>query len=168
MRQTTLPMKTRRNRQNRRPILTPIILVLALICFIHTHLLAGPVRPVVHAQTTLPAVAVHPAPTTTPQPAALSERDANIAIIRKVWGTDWQIGVAIADCESGLRADAVNRHNTDRSIDVGLFEVNSVHGWSEQQMLSPVANAGYAYAIYRQQGTTPWLSSEGCWGKETR
>jgi len=156
-------MKTRRNRYNRRPILTPIILVVAVIAFIHTHLLGQPARQIVHAQTSIAVADAASAPTPTATP---TEQEASITIIRKVWGRDWKIGVAIATCESGLRANAMNRDNTDLSNDVGLFEVNSVHGWTDQQMLDPVANAGYAYAMYAQQGTAPWESSQGCWGKE--
>lgn len=98
-----------------------------------------------------------------PEMADLPEREANIAIIKKIWTTDWQIGVAIASCESGLRAGAVNRHNSNGSIDVGLFQINSVHNYTEDEMLDPIANAGVAYAKYVKQGTNPWYSSESCW-----
>lgn len=98
-----------------------------------------------------------------PEMADVSEREANIAIIKKIWTNDWKIGVAIASCESGLRASAVNRHNSNGSIDVGLFQINSIHGYSETEMLDPIANAGVAYAKYVKQGTSPWYSSETCW-----
>jgi hypothetical protein len=90
-------------------------------------------------------------------------QEAMIGVIKKVWRKDWKIGVALARCESGLRPDAVNRYNRNGSVDVGLLQVNSVHGISEKDLLNPYANAGYAYAIYNEQGTGPWFSSRKCW-----
>lgn len=90
-------------------------------------------------------------------------RDEAIAIIKKVWRHDWKLGVALASCESGLRVTAINDSNTNGSTDTGLFQVNSIHGISREDLLNGYANAGYAYALYKEQGTNPWYSSEKCW-----
>lgn len=96
--------------------------------------------------------------------ANLSERENSIRIIKKIWGRDWKIGVAIATCESGLNSKAFNPNNSNGSTDTGLFQINSVHGWSKEELLNPIANAGIAYEKFVHQGTNPWYSSAKCWG----
>lgn len=92
--------------------------------------------------------------------APLPEREANIALIKKVWGKDASIGLAIAKCESGYRTHAQNV-NTNSSVDQGIFQVNSIHGMPE--MFNAVANISYAYTKFLEQGTGPWDSSKHCW-----
>lgn len=108
------------------------------------------------------------APYKEPEPATLSEQEANIQIIKKIWGRDWKTGVAIAKCESGLRSDAFNGHNTNGTFDAGLFQINQVHGWTKAQLLDPVANTGIAYAKFVEQGVAPWYSSAKCWRGEVK
>ena len=98
-----------------------------------------------------------------PEQATGSVREQSIAVIKKVWRADFEIGVALASCESGLRPTAVNEHNTNGSTDSGLFQINSVHNIQREDLMNPYANAGYAYAIYKEQGTGPWYSSAHCW-----
>ena len=93
----------------------------------------------------------------------VSERDRNIAIIKRVWGKDANTGLAISRCESGYRSEAVH-HNTNGTIDQSLFQINSVHNMPD--MDNPTANALYAYSLYQQQGTGPWSASSKCWGGE--
>jgi hypothetical protein len=90
-----------------------------------------------------------------------TEREQNIGLIKKIWGRDQEIGLAIAKCESGYRTHAVG-HNTNGTIDEGIFQANSVHGMPEMQVA--VANISYAYTLFLKQGTTPWDSSKHCWG----
>lgn len=104
-----------------------------------------------------------PQPYKDPPMAEEPEQQTNISIIKKIWTDAWKVGVAIASCESGLRHDAVNTHNSDGTIDVGLYQINSVHNWREADMMNPIANAAVAYAMYQRQGLTPWKSSEHCW-----
>ncbi len=101
------------------------------------------------ADSSSPPVAVHRT-----QPAAL---------IQQIWGEDWELGVAIAVCESELRADAVNTGNPDGSMDVGLFQINSIHGRSPAELRDPLANTRFAYSLFQTQGTAPWESSRSCW-----
>lgn len=95
--------------------------------------------------------------------ADLPEREANIRIIKKIWGRDAYIGIAIATCESGLRSNAFNGANTDGTWDAGLFQINRIHGWTKDELFDPVANAGIAYAKFIEQGKNPWYSSRHCW-----
>lgn len=65
---------------------------------------------------------------------------------------------AIAMGESGGDTNAINR-NTNGSIDVGLMQINSIHGYSKNQMLNPASNMTAAYKISKR-GTTfqPWVA----------
>ena len=72
--------------------------------------------------------------------------------------------LAIARCESSLKEDAVN-HNTNGSVDRGIFQINSVHNnkldelgldpWNEDD------NIKFARYLYNQSGKQPWV----CWTK---
>ena len=54
---------------------------------------------------------------------------------------------AIAGAESGYNTDAVNTANSNGTHDVGLFQINSVHGYSDSDMKDPVKNAAAAKKI---------------------
>ncbi len=91
------------------------------------------------------------------------DRAGSMAVIRRIWGDHWALGVSIARCESALEADAVHTGNPDGSVDVGLFQINSIHGWSQAELLDPSANTQFAYTLYQTYGTAPWESSRACW-----
>lgn len=95
-----------------------------------------------------------------PELAPLPERETNIALIKKVWGKDSKLGLAIARAESGYQTKVVN-YNTNGTVDQGVFQVNSVHEMPE--MDDAVANISYAYTMFLKQGTTPWDSSKIHW-----
>jgi len=118
-------MKTRRNRYNRRPILTPIILGVAVICFIHTHLLGQPARQIVHAQTTIRVAAAASTPAATPTP---TEHDQIVGYIKQVFGTDSDKAFELLTsptCHENrtLDPDAVNV-NADGSRDYSIFQID--------------------------------------------
>lgn len=69
----------------------------------------------------------------------------------------------IAKYESGLRPTAVNLHNDNGSIDVGLFQINTV--WFKtipycrlENLDNPISNAKCARYIYRIQGIEAWVA----------
>lgn len=64
---------------------------------------------------------------------------------------------AIALAESGGNSDIVG-HNRNGTIDVGLWQINSVHGYSESAMKDPRQNAAAAKKIHEQQGYTAWVA----------
>jgi hypothetical protein len=76
------------------------------------------------------------------------------------------MAAAVAMAESGGRSDAVG-HNTNGTIDNGLWQINSIHG--SQSTLDPLANARAAVSI-SQNGSTwrPWCTawSNGACGGE--
>lgn len=98
-----------------------------------------------------------------PTLAPLSEQQQSISAIKAIWRKDWKVGVAVARCESGLRVKALNTRNKNGTWDAGEFQVNQVHGIAMADLFNPYANAGYAYALYKEQGLSPWTSSESCW-----
>lgn len=82
--------------------------------------------------------------------------------IYEVFGIeDYKIALAIARSESGLREDAINAYNTNGTIDVGIFQINSVHfskeGCSLKEVATMQGNVDCAYSIYKQSGWNPWV-----------
>lgn len=96
-------------------------------------------------------------------PSVPMDRAATLDLIRTIWGEHWQLGAAIAACESALQANAIHSGNADGSEDVGLFQINSIHGRSRDELRDPVANTRFAYSLFQAQGTAPWESSRACW-----
>lgn len=71
--------------------------------------------------------------------------------IRLVFEDDAEDALKIAKCESGLRADAWNE-NTNGSVDVGVFQINSVHGIRAKWLLNDEVNIRVAKQIFDEQG----------------
>jgi hypothetical protein len=92
--------------------------------------------------------------------APLSEREANIALIKKIWGQDSKVGLEIARCESGYKTKGPHVANDNGTKDEGVFSINSVHGMPDME--NAVSNISYAYTMYLKQGLEPWRSSNGC------
>lgn len=83
------------------------------------------------------------------------------AAIKRIWGKDAPIGLAISSCESGTNPDKYHI-NDNGTIDFSVFQINTVHG----TILDPEENIRFAYQLFLQQGTTPWNSSKHCWGSK--
>lgn len=63
----------------------------------------------------------------------------------------------IALRESGGRAHINNAGtNKDGSVDYGLFQINSVHGYNPSKLYNPLYNAKAAVSVYRKQGLHAW------------
>jgi len=76
------------------------------------------------------------------------------------WGIyQCQVALAVAKAESGLKEDAFNV-NSNGSIDVGIFQINSVHykkqGCSLKEIIDPYKNVDCAYEIYQSSGWNAW------------
>jgi len=78
---------------------------------------------------------------------------------------DHVIMVAIARAESGFRTDAVSPTNTNGTVDRGLFQLNSVHGYDPSRLVSDATyNTQCAKAIYDRQGLRAWTTyTTGAW-----
>lgn len=93
-----------------------------------------------------------------PELAGLPERQKAIAIIKKIWGKDQNIGLALARCESGYKTTAISS-----TADFGLFQISHIHSLDKDDLFNPVANTLVAYKMWQEQGLTPWFSSRNCW-----
>lgn len=76
-------------------------------------------------------------------------------IISRMFPEDPKTALAIAKAESGMRADAKNI-NRNGSNDVGIFQINSIHGHSIEERLDPIENIRMAREIYERRGWEAW------------
>lgn len=90
--------------------------------------------------------------------------DSQIAAAVKAAGfprESWATAIAVALAESGGNSDAVNRANSNGSIDHGLFQINSVHKelLNSGDWRDPVYNAKMAFAISSGGANwRPWVA----------
>lgn len=69
----------------------------------------------------------------------------------------------VARYESGLRPNAVNLYNKNQTIDLGLFQINSIH-WNRSNactldtLSNPMYNSLCAKEIYDLQGFGAWVA----------
>ncbi len=66
--------------------------------------------------------------------------------------------VAVALAESGGKTDALNTANRNGTWDAGIWQVNSIHGYSQTSLFDPGTNAAAAFKIWSAAGRrwTPW------------
>ena len=75
--------------------------------------------------------------------------------ISKTFPENPEVMIAVAKAESNLNPLATNR-NTNGSRDIGLFQINSVHGGNDLEMFDVDKNLEAARKIYDKQGITAW------------
>lgn len=68
-----------------------------------------------------------------------------------------EVMIAIAKAESNLDPKAINI-NTNKSIDIGLFQINSVHDKEQLKLFDVDTNIEVAREIYEKQGLQAWAS----------
>lgn len=77
------------------------------------------------------------------------------------FGDACKMALAISQAENGTRqCDRVNI-NKDKSLDIGIFQINTVHlkkGWKLPELTDCYTNVDKAYEIYKAQGWTPWVT----------
>ena len=66
-----------------------------------------------------------------------------------------KVMIAIAKAESNLDPNATNV-NTNGSTDIGLFQINSIHGEDELSLFDVDKNIAVARKIYDKQGLSAW------------
>lgn len=83
----------------------------------------------------------------------------------------WAIPAPIVECESGFANEAPNSSGA-----AGYYQINDWNGKAQELGLAHLIGRPYANehskqeqgilarTLYRQQGTGPWVESEGCWG----
>lgn len=75
--------------------------------------------------------------------------------IADVFGAESRIALAVAKAESGLNPKAINR-NRDGSRDMGIFQINDRHGWSDEERLDWRTNIRIAKELYDSRGWNEW------------
>jgi hypothetical protein len=69
------------------------------------------------------------------------------------------MALAVSQAENGTRqCDRINVNN-NKSVDVGIFQLNSIHfkkGYTLKDFADCKQNIQIAYSIFKQQGWTPW------------
>lgn len=77
--------------------------------------------------------------------------------IAKTFPENPKIMLAVAKAESGLNPMTTNR-NSNGTRDIGLFQINSVHGEDDLEMFDVDKNLVAARKIYDKQGITAWAA----------
>ena len=93
------------------------------------------------------------------QPLDGVEKPIEKYICEKFGAYDCKTAIAIARAESGSREDAFHA-NDNGSIDVGIFQINSVHfnkpGCSLKEIVNAEKNVDCAYQIWKSSGWNAW------------
>ena len=76
------------------------------------------------------------------------------------FGTDCKMAMAISKAENGSRTCELIHKNKNGSVDVGLFQINTVHfdKYSQRQLTDCSTNLDAAYELYLEQGWNPWVA----------
>lgn len=90
---------------------------------------------------------------TPPKPMTIEEK------IRAKFPEDPDYAVKIAKCESSMNPKAINTKNRNGSVDYGLFQINSVHGYTANYLLDADNNLRIARELFDRQGWRPWVCS---------
>ena len=70
-------------------------------------------------------------------------------------GIDTKKADKIIECESTWNPEAVNQ-NRNGSNDKGLWQLNSVHGISDEVRFDPIKSTEEAIKLIKQKGFQPW------------
>lgn len=90
------------------------------------------------------------------QPKSLHHSD-NLIVqeIMNTFGHEWKLALAIARAESNLNPRAVNQ-NRNGTRDIGIFQINDSHGWSETERYDWQNNIAMAKEIRDRYGWSAW------------
>lgn len=77
-------------------------------------------------------------------------------IYEKFGEENYQIARAIAFGESRLNPIATNT-NSNGTTDTGIFQINSCHGFSTDELKNPERNIEIAYQLFQKSGFKPWV-----------
>lgn len=94
-------------------------------------------------------------------PPPEEDREANFNPIMQeiadVFGDEYRLAIAVAMAESGMSPSAVNV-NKDGSRDIGIFQINERHGWSEKDLFDWRANISIAKYLRDGSGWSAWTA----------
>ena len=72
---------------------------------------------------------------------------------------DWDTNtiLAIMQAESGCNPTADNSGlNQNGTVDIGLLQINSIHGFSKAELTNPARNIAIAHQIWQKQDYKAW------------
>jgi hypothetical protein len=72
---------------------------------------------------------------------------------------DWDVArmTRIAACESNFDENAISPDGQN----VGLLQINLVHGWTTEQLTDPAFNIAAGYDVWLSQGYAAWACDRG-------
>ncbi len=68
----------------------------------------------------------------------------------------WKI---VSECENKSLDPSLVHKNSNGTVDVGLFQINSIHGYSEEYLKNIDNNIRVAYRIFKMGGWSQWACS---------
>jgi O-phosphoseryl-tRNA(Cys) synthetase len=77
--------------------------------------------------------------------------------IRKIFRSDAKVAIAISKAENGTRACNRIHQNKNGSVDIGVFQVNSVHA-AKGNLYDCTENIKVAHKIYKDSGFNAWVA----------
>lgn len=81
--------------------------------------------------------------------------------ICRAFGKDCKLALAVSQAENGTRQCDRMNVNTNKTVDIGIFQINTVHlkkGYTLSDLIDCKKNVDIAYKIYKQQGFAPWVA----------
>lgn len=78
--------------------------------------------------------------------------------ICKTFPEDCEIMIAISKAENSKRDPFAVGYNKDGSIDVGIFQINSIHGYDKEYLFDIDNNIKVAREIYDREGKEAWVA----------
>ena len=84
-------------------------------------------------------------------------RDGIKRLVARCFKTDAPTALKIMQAESGGNPRAIHK-NKNGTIDVGLFQINSIHGYSKDFLFNPENNVKIASKIFQKSGWNAWVS----------
>ena len=92
----------------------------------------------------------------------------NLLVSKGIPEQDAQKLICIAKHESNMNPKAINLHNHNKTIDRGLFQINSVHkdtcNVAEEDLFDVRININCAIKVYELQGLKAWYTYKFCKG----
>lgn len=84
-----------------------------------------------------------------------------MGLIKETFPEDVERALAVAKCESGLKPTAHNPNNKDGTTDGGLWQINSIHDDTLEELgldkYDPEDATQYARMLYEKNGWRDWV-----------
>jgi hypothetical protein len=122
---------------------------LAIIIFVVSVSLAALQIPIANAPKALAQMPYTPLAHTT-------QAEQIKAYIKQVFGDQADNAYKVLACENGRLNPNAKGMNTNGTSDVGIFQINSVHGVPESYLKDWRVNVDIAYQIYKSSGWSAW------------